>query len=43
MEMLKKILNWIMLFLGSKSELTDEMVDAGVVDFGGQGRDRYGN
>lgn len=41
--MLKKILNWICLFLGSKSELTDEMVKAGVVSFEGQGRDAFGN
>lgn len=40
--MLKKILNWIMLFLGGKSDLTDEMVRDGVVDFSGQGRDAFG-
>lgn len=43
MKFIKNLLNWICLFLGSKSELTDEMVKAGVVSFEGQGRDRYGN
>lgn len=42
MKFLKSILNWFMLFVGAKSDLTDEMVDAGVVNFGGQGRDSYG-
>ena len=40
MKTLKKFLNWFCLFIGAKSELTDEMVDAGVLDFSGQGRDR---
>ena len=43
MKTLKNILTWLCLFLGIKSELTDEMVREGVVDFSGQGRDRYGN
>jgi hypothetical protein len=42
MKILKNILNWFMLLLGAKSELTDEAVDENLVDFGGQGRDRYG-
>lgn len=42
MKTLKNILNWLGLFLGFKSELTDEAVDAGICDFSGQGRDRYG-
>lgn len=42
MKLLKKILNWFMLLLGAKSELTDEAVDAGICDFSGQGRDKYG-
>lgn len=41
--MLKKIVNWFLLVLGFKSDLTDEAVDAGICDFSGQGRDRYGN
>ena len=42
MKTLKKIFNWFCLFIGAKSELTDEMVKAGVLDFSGQGRDKYG-
>ena len=42
MKILKNILNWFMLILGAKSELTDEMVDAGILSFEGQGRDKYG-
>ena len=34
--MFKKILNWLMLLVGAKSELTDEAEKAGIVDFGGQ-------
>lgn len=34
--MFKKILNWLMLLVGAKSELTDEAENAGIVDFGGQ-------
>ena len=42
MKILKNILNWFMLLLGAKSELTNEMVDAGILSFEGQGRDKYG-
>jgi hypothetical protein len=43
MKILKRILNWLGLFLGFKSELTDEMVREGIISFEGQGRDRFGN
>lgn len=42
MKILKNIFNWLRLLVGGKSELTDEMVIEGVLDFSGQGRDRYG-
>lgn len=42
MKILKNILNWFMLLVGAKSELTDEAVNEGICDFGGQGRDKYG-
>lgn len=42
MKILKSILNWFMLLVGAKSELTDEMVKDGVVSFGGQGRNEFG-
>ena len=42
MKILKNILNWFMLLVGAKSELTDEMVENGVDSFEGQGRDKFG-
>lgn len=42
MKILKNIFNWLRLLVGGKSELTDEMVREGVLDFSGQGRGRYG-
>lgn len=42
MKILKNILNWFMLLVGAKSELTDEMVEECVVSFEGQGRDKFG-
>ena len=42
MKILKNILNWFMLLCGAKSELTNEMVENGVVSFKGQGRDEFG-
>lgn len=34
--------NWFLLLIGAKSELTDEMVAAGALDFSGQGRGEKG-
>lgn len=42
MKILKNILNWFMLVLGGKSELTDEMVKENLLDFSGQGRNEFG-
>jgi hypothetical protein len=42
MKILKNILNWFMLLVGAKSELTDEAVNYGICNFGGQGRNEYG-
>lgn len=42
MKILKNILNWFMFIVGEKSELTDEMVENGVVSFEGQGRNACG-
>ena len=36
MKVLKKVINWLMLLVGAKSELTDEAEKEGIVDFGGQ-------
>lgn len=43
MKIFKNILNWLCLLVGGKSELTDEMVREGVVDFSGQGRNEFGD
>ena len=40
MKVIKDILNLFLLLIGAKSELTDEMVDYGVLDFSGQGKSR---
>ncbi len=42
MKILKNILNWFMLLVGAKSELTDEAVNEGICDFSGQGRNEFG-
>lgn len=43
---MKKILvhiwNGLMFLLTGKGALADEMIEAGVVDYSGQGRDSYG-
>ena len=36
---MKKILKWLLSIFTGKS---DEAVDAGICDFSGQGRDKYG-
>lgn len=42
MKILKNILNWFVFALTGKGEFADEMVDAGLIDYSGQGRDKYG-
>lgn len=42
MKILKKILNWFMLLVGAKSELTYEAVNEEICNFGGQGRNEFG-
>lgn len=36
---MKKLINWLCMVLTSRC---DEAVDAGICDFSGQGRDKYG-
>lgn len=40
--MLRKIWQWFLFLLGFDCELRREMVDAGLLDFSGQGRNKYG-
>lgn len=42
MKVLRAIGNFIVFILTGKGELAEEMVDAGVIDYGGQGRDPHG-
>lgn len=38
----KSLLNWIMFFLTGKGEIVNEAIEAGLIDYSGQGRDKYG-
>ena len=38
----KRILDWIVFFLTGTGKIAEESVDAGICDFSGQGKDRYG-
>lgn len=39
---LKRILDWIFFIFTMRGPIADEAVDEGIVDYSGQGRDRYG-
>lgn len=39
---LKRLLNWIFFIFTMRGAIADEAVDAGICDFSGQGRDKYG-
>ena len=41
-KILKAIVNEILFLFTGKGEVANEMVDAGLIDYSGQGRDRYG-
>lgn len=40
---MKKFLNWLVFLFTGKGSVADNAVDAGICDFGGQGRDMYGH
>ena len=42
MKVVKRILEWIEFILTGKGEIADEGVDAGIIDYSGQGREEYG-
>lgn len=42
MKILKKILNWFVFLITGKGELADEMIEKDLIDYSGQGRDKYG-
>ena len=39
---IKKVIDHIIFALGGKGKVTDEAVDNGLCDFGGEGRNKYG-
>lgn len=39
---MKKLFNFILFVLTGKGELARDAIDAGIIDYSGQGRDRYG-
>lgn len=39
---MKKVINTILFIFTGKGPLAGELVDAGAIDYSGQGRDRYG-
>lgn len=41
-KVLKIISIWLTFLLTGKGEIADEAVDEGLIDYGGQGRDKYG-
>jgi hypothetical protein len=42
MRIIKRILDWLMFILTGKGPVANEGVDAGIVDYSGEGRDEYG-
>ena len=42
MKVLINVLNWFAFLLTGKGEIADEAVNAGLIDYSGQGRDEYG-
>ena len=42
MKTLKNILNWLVFLFTGKGEITNEMVDEGIISHEGQGRNKYG-
>ena len=39
---MKKIFNLIVFLFGCKGKVADKAVDKGLIDYGGQGRNAYG-
>ena len=39
---MKKFIHWLILLLTGKGPLADKAVDDDLVDYSGQGRDKYG-
>ena len=42
MKILKSVLDWFVFLLTGKGEVAEEMIDKGLIDYSGQGRNKYG-
>lgn len=40
---LKRVLDWVVFILTGKGDIANEAVDDGLIDYSGQGRDKYGH
>ena len=38
----KRTLDWILFLLTCKGDIANEAIEAGLIDYSGQGRDKYG-
>lgn len=39
---IKSLLNWMLFLLTAKGEIANEAIEAGLIDYSGQGRNEYG-
>lgn len=42
MKLIKRILHWFMFILTGKGPIADEAIEEGLINYSGQGRDKYG-
>ena len=41
-KVLKRMLDWFVFLLTGKGDIANEAIDAGLIDYSGQGRNKYG-
>ena len=42
MKILKSVLDWLVFLLTGNGKVAEEMIDEGLIDYSGQGRNKYG-
>ena len=42
MKLIKRILDWFMFIFTGKGPIADEAIERGLIDYSGQGHDKYG-
>ena len=42
MKLIKRILDWFTFILTGKGPIADEAIERGLIDYSGQGHDKYG-